>query len=82
MPSQVDPITAEKLAPADQRIAASRPRLEEKLRRLEGWQAAHRKADVERKDALRANTLAAWQKVVDLCTEAEKLGPWEKQKAL
>ncbi|RPH48352.1 MAG: hypothetical protein EHM91_04450 [Planctomycetota bacterium] len=72
----------EKLAPGDPRIAASRPRLTEKLRRLEAWQTAHQKADVERKDALRANTLAVWQKVVDLCTEAEKLAPGEKQQTL
>jgi formylglycine-generating enzyme required for sulfatase activity len=72
----------EKLAPGDPRIAAARPRLTEKLKRLEAWQSAHQKAEVERKDALRTNTLAGWQKVVDLSTEAEKLAPSEKQQTL
>ncbi|HZF00103.1 MAG TPA: SUMF1/EgtB/PvdO family nonheme iron enzyme [Planctomycetota bacterium] len=67
------------LEPGDGRIGASRPRLEEKQKRLETWQALHKQVDIERKDALRVNTVAAWQKVLDLLAEAEKNAPTDKQ---
>jgi formylglycine-generating enzyme required for sulfatase activity len=71
-----------KLEPADPRPAAMRPRLEEKLKRMELWQSAQKAAEGERKDATRRDTSAAWQKVLDLCAEAEKLAPGEKQQRL
>src|SRR5258706_11267305 len=51
------------LEPGDARVGVFRPRLEEKLRRLEAWQGAQRRAEGDRKDALRSNTIADWQKV-------------------
>ena len=41
----------EKLEPNDARLASIRPRLEEKLKRFEAWDAAHRRALDERKEA-------------------------------
>jgi formylglycine-generating enzyme required for sulfatase activity len=72
----------EKLDPRDPRIAANKPRLEEIVHRLEAWETAQRQAEIERKEALRLNTLAAWQKVLDLCAEADKNAPTDKQKSL
>jgi formylglycine-generating enzyme required for sulfatase activity len=71
-----------KLEPGDPRVTSLKPGLEEKLRRLEAWQSAHQRAEVEKKDATRTNTTAAWQKVLDLCAEAEKNAPTEKQQRL
>ena len=70
------------LDPRDPRIAATKLRLEEIVRRLEAWETAQRQAEIERKEAQRLNTLAAWQKVLDLCAEADRSAPTDKQKAL
>ena len=67
------------LEPADPRPAAFKPRLEEKLGRLKAWRAAHAKAVEARDDAQRRATVAEWQKVLDLCAEAEKHAPLEEQ---
>jgi formylglycine-generating enzyme required for sulfatase activity len=73
----------EKLEPNDGRLATIRPRLEEKLRRFEAWDAAHRRALDERKEAARLNnTSAGWKKVLDSCAEAEKQAPTEKEQKL
>ncbi|HLY76091.1 MAG TPA: hypothetical protein VKU80_18375, partial [Planctomycetota bacterium] len=63
------------LDPNDPHLAAQRPRLEELVRRLEAWERNQRQIDIERKEAQRLNTLAAWQKVLDLCAEADKNAP-------
>ncbi|HUR38298.1 MAG TPA: hypothetical protein VM222_02340, partial [Planctomycetota bacterium] len=52
------------LDPQDPRVAAARPRLEEKVKRIEAWEKAQQQAEIERKEALRLNTLAAWQKAL------------------
>ncbi len=70
------------LDPNDSRIAERRPRLEEKVKRIEAWERAQQQAEIERKEALRLNTLAAWQKAVGVAGEAEKLADTDKQKAL
>src|SRR5689334_24815824 len=73
----------EKLEPNDARLAGIRPRLEEKLKRFEAWDAAHRRALDDRKEAARLNnTSAGWKKVLDACAEAEKHAPTEKQQKL
>jgi formylglycine-generating enzyme required for sulfatase activity len=73
----------EKLEPNDPRLAALRPRLEEKLKRFEAWDAAQRRAVDERKEAMRLNnTSAGWKKVLVSCAEAEKHAPTEKQQKL
>jgi formylglycine-generating enzyme required for sulfatase activity len=72
----------EKLDPKDPRIAASKPRLEELVRRLKAWKTTQGQIEIEKKDAHRLNTLAAWQKVIDLCAEAEKNAPTDKERAL
>ncbi len=70
----------EKLEPGDARLPAIRPRVEEKLKRFEAWDAAQRRALDERKEAARLNnTSAGWKKVLDSCVEAEKHAPTEKQ---
>jgi formylglycine-generating enzyme required for sulfatase activity len=66
------------LEPADPRPAALRPRLEEKLKRWEAWSDAHKKAEIEKKDAHRLNTTATWQRVLDLIAAAEKIAPMER----
>jgi formylglycine-generating enzyme required for sulfatase activity len=66
------------MEPGDPRLSA-RPRLEEKLRRLEGWEGAHRKAEAGKKEATRTRAIADWQKVLDACAEAEKFAPTEEQ---
>src|SRR6185436_8786220 len=69
----------EKLDPNDARLATLRPRLEEKLKRFEAWDAAYRRAEDERKLAARVNnTSAGWKKVLDSLAEAEKNAPSEK----
>src|SRR5687768_7776655 len=73
----------DKLEPKDPRLAAIRPRLEEKLKRFEAWDAAHRRAVDERKEAARLNnTTAGWKKVLDSCAEAEKHAPTEQYQKL
>jgi len=73
----------EKLEPNDARLAALRPRLEEKLKRFEAWDAAQRRAADGRKEVARLNnTSAGWKKVLDACAEAEKQAPTEKQQKL
>jgi formylglycine-generating enzyme required for sulfatase activity len=73
----------EKLEPNDARLAGTRPRLEEKLKRFEAWDAAQRRAVDERKEAARLNnTSAGWRKVLDSLAEAEKQAPTEKQQKL
>jgi hypothetical protein len=70
----------QKLEPNDERLTTIRPRLEEKLKRLEAWEAAHRRALDERKEAIRLNnTAAGWKKVLDSCAEAQRQAPTEKQ---
>jgi formylglycine-generating enzyme required for sulfatase activity len=71
-----------KLEPNDPRVAALRPGLEEKVKRLDAWQSAQQRAEVEKKDATRTNTTAAWLKVLEICVEAEKQAPSEKQQSL
>jgi len=71
----------EKLDPRDPRIAANKPRLEEIVQRLEAWESAQKRMEIEKKEAHRLNTLAAWQKVLDLGAEADRNAPTEKQKA-
>jgi formylglycine-generating enzyme required for sulfatase activity len=69
----------EKLEPSDARLTAIRPRLEEKLKRFEAWDAAQRRAADGRKEAARLNnTSAGWKKVLDSCAEAERHAPTEK----
>jgi len=68
----------EKLEPKDSRIAALRPRLEEKLKRWETWRDVHQKAEIEKKEAQRLNTTDAWHKVLALIADAEKLAPMER----
>ncbi|HEV3028121.1 MAG TPA: SUMF1/EgtB/PvdO family nonheme iron enzyme [Planctomycetota bacterium] len=70
------------LDPNDPHLAAQRPRLEELVRRLEAWENNQRQIEVEKKEAQRLNTLPAWQKVLDLCAEADKNAPTERQKNL
>jgi len=70
------------LAPDDPRVAAAKPRLEEKVKRIEAWENAQKQAQLESKEALRLNTLGAWQKALALSGEAEKLADTDKQKAL
>jgi len=67
------------LEPGDSRLAAFKPRLEEKLGRLKAWRAAHERAEEARGDAQRRDTAAEWQKVIDFCAEAEKHAPLEEQ---
>jgi len=68
------------LDPSDPHIAQHKARLEELVRRLEAWEGNQRQIEIERKEAQRQNTVAAWQKVLDLCAEADKNAPTEKQK--
>jgi len=70
------------LDPAHPRVTAARPRLEEKVKRIEAWENAQKQAQIESKEALRLNTLAAWQKALDLTAEADRLADTDKQKAL
>jgi formylglycine-generating enzyme required for sulfatase activity len=70
-----------KLDPADPRIAARRPALAEKVKRIEAWEKAQQQAESERKEAQRLNTSAAWKKVLDLAAEADKLADTDKQRA-
>jgi len=70
------------LDPNDPHIAQHKSRLEELVRRMEAWESNQRQAEIEKKEAQRVNTLAAWQKVIDLCGEADKNAPTEKQKTL
>ena len=49
------------LDPNDPHIAAHRSRLEELVRRLEAWEGNQRQIEIEKKEAQRLNTLAAWQ---------------------
>jgi formylglycine-generating enzyme required for sulfatase activity len=73
----------QKLEPNDARLPTFRPRLEEKLKRFEAWDAAHRRAVDERKEATRLNnTTAGWKKVLDSCAEAGRQAPTEKQQKL
>jgi formylglycine-generating enzyme required for sulfatase activity len=66
------------LEPNDPRLAALRPRLEEKLKRWETWRDAHQKAEIEKKEAQRLNTTDSWSKVLALIADAEKLAPMER----
>lgn len=68
------------LDPKDPRIAAAKPRLEDLVRRLEAWEAAQREIELEKKVAQRQNSVAAWQKVLDLCEEAKRQAPTERQR--
>jgi formylglycine-generating enzyme required for sulfatase activity len=70
------------LDPNDPHLSSQRPRLEELVRRLEAWEGIQRQIEIEKKEAQRLNTLAAWQKVLDLCAEADKNAPTDKQKNL
>src|SRR6185295_10737733 len=69
------------MEPGDPRLSA-KSRLEEKLRRLEGWEGAHRKAEEGKKDATRTRAPADWKKVLDACAEAEKFAPSDAQMKL
>ncbi|HLY07666.1 MAG TPA: SUMF1/EgtB/PvdO family nonheme iron enzyme [Planctomycetota bacterium] len=66
----------------DPRVAASKPRLEEMVRRLETWEGLQRQIEIEKKEAHRLNTRAAWEKVVGLCDRAGEIAPTDKQKSL
>ncbi len=70
-----------KLEPSDPRPAAMRPRLEQKQRRLEAWLGAIKRAEAERAEALRRNTPADWQKLVEAAGAAEKIAATEEERA-
>ncbi len=70
------------LQPKDPRIATLKPRIEGKLRKLEAWTSAHKKAEAGRTEAEDRNTPVAWQRVLDACAEAEKHAPTEEQQRL
>lgn len=61
------------LEPSDPRPASYRPRLEEKQKRLDAWLGALKRVEAERVDALRRNTTADWQKVIEAAGAAEQL---------
>jgi formylglycine-generating enzyme required for sulfatase activity len=69
------------LEPSDPRPAAMRPRLEEKRRRLEAWTGALAKAEAERAEALRRNTPADWQRLIEAAGSAEKIADSEEERA-
>ncbi len=70
------------LEPGDPRLATFKPRLEEKLGRFRAWRKAHERAVAAQADAVRRDTAADWQKVIELCAEAEKHAPLEEQQRL
>ncbi len=73
---------AEALKIGEPKLGALRPRLEEKLKRLEAWGAAHKLAEAGKAEAEGKDTPAAWQKVADHCAEAARHAPTEEQHRL
>jgi formylglycine-generating enzyme required for sulfatase activity len=67
------------LEPKDSRLETFKSRLEEKLGRLKAWRGIHERALAAKADAARRDAAADWQKVIDLCAEAEKTAPTEDQ---
>jgi formylglycine-generating enzyme required for sulfatase activity len=70
------------LKPDEPRLAALKPRIEEKYRKLEAWTSAHKRAEAGKAEALDKDTAAAWQRVIDACAEAAKHAPMEEQRRL
>jgi len=70
------------LKPDEPKLATLKPRLVEKLRKLEAWRSAHKLAETEKEDAAARDTPRAWQKVIDACAEAGKHSPTEEQARL
>jgi len=66
------------LEPGHPQLSSLKSRLEEKLRRFEAWKKATELADSAQKDAARRDTVADWQKVIDLCAEADRNAPSEE----
>jgi formylglycine-generating enzyme required for sulfatase activity len=68
------------LRPDEPRLGTLKPRLEEKLKRLEAFRSAMKRAEAAKEEASAKDTPANWQKVIDACAEAEPQAPLEELK--